>query len=1010
MRDAAMPLSHRAGESDSLSTARKIGWIGRAESSDQNQVLGIGSGRITANSQFSTREGTLVIKRACAATHWPLGCRTVVDPLEPRRLLSAAPFTSQTIEWQGAPVEVAAGRWIVQVDASSSQSVSKQSADLRASLSKLAPGFSLDRQLGSDGLYRLTGPVDLAADAVARELTALPGFRFFEPDFLVHADATPSDPSFGQLWGMNNVGQFGGLSGTDIRATQAWNITTGSSSNVVGVIDTGVDYNHPDLAANIWTNPGEIAGNGVDDDGNGYVDDIHGWDFVNGDNDPMDDNNHGTHVSGTIGAVANNGTGVAGVNWSVKIMALKFLAANGQGATSDAVSCVNYATMMHNRGVNIGVTNNSWGGGGSDAALYNAIQAAGDSGMLFVAAAGNDGQNLDTGFTSYPASYDLPNIISVANITSSDQLNGGSNYGVNSVDLGAPGTSILSTIRNNNYAFFSGTSMASPHVAGVAGLLFGMAPTAGWQAVRTAILSGVDADAALAGKTVTGGRLNAFKAVQAFTQHPDLLAASDSGASSTDNITKDDTPTFTGTAVADATVTLFANGLEVASGAADSAGVYSLTSTSLSDGTYNITATWPGQTGPVVPLSIRVDTVSAVPAAPELAAADDSGSSNSDGITKLTTLHVSGTSEPGTASIYVDGNLIGSSSVPAGGRYNATASGLAPGAHSFTAVVSDIAGNVASAASVPLQVTVKTSVGVPSAPDLDPSRDSGNNTDNITRFLVLKFVGNSDDGAVTLLVDGNPFSSGVAIGGVYTINPPTIQQGTHTFATYVTDLAGNVSATSAPLTVTVDLTRPTVTLSDFAFDASVQQLNLTFSENVQASIQRQDLLLVDADAQTTISFANTAVSYAAGSNIATFTFPGLPGAVLPDGNYQAVVASNGVSDVAGNTLVDSITEFFVLSGDTNRDRVVDTVDFNTLAANFGAGGSFSAGDFNYDSVVDTTDFNLLAANFNKSLPAPQTPPGAAAAAVTASTFSNQMLGGAQRAATELLDLETAALV
>src|SRR5256886_7556938 len=172
---------------------------------------------------------------------------------------------------------------------------------------------------------------------------------------------------------------------------------------------------------------------------------------------------------------------------------------------------------MGKRGVNIGVTNNSWGGGGSDPALYGAIQAAGNAGMLFVAAAGNDGANLDGGFSSYPASYDLPNIISVANITSADQLNGSSNYGATSVDLGAPGTNILSTVRNNGYSFFTGTSMASPHVVGVAGLLFSMSPAAGWQAVRDAIFAGVDADSALSGKTVTGGRLNAFKAAQAFS-------------------------------------------------------------------------------------------------------------------------------------------------------------------------------------------------------------------------------------------------------------------------------------------------------------------------------------------------------------------------------------------------------------------------------------------------------------------------------------------------------------
>ena len=194
---------------------------------------------------------------------------------------------------------------------------------------------------------------------------------------------------------------------TKIDAPDAWNISTGSQSVVVAVIDTGVDYTHPDLAANIWTNPGEIAGNGRDDDGNGFVDDVHGYDFAEHDGDPMDDNGHGTHVAGTIAAVGNNGLGVAGVNWSASIMPLKFLNSQGPGYLSDAIRAINYATMERTRyGVNVRVMNNSWGGGGFSSAMQTAIQAASDAGILFVAAAGNSGTNNDAS-PHYPANYTL---------------------------------------------------------------------------------------------------------------------------------------------------------------------------------------------------------------------------------------------------------------------------------------------------------------------------------------------------------------------------------------------------------------------------------------------------------------------------------------------------------------------------------------------------------------------------------------------------------------------------
>ena len=249
---------------------------------------------------------------------------------------------------------------------------------------------------------------------------------------------------------MNNTGQTRRHRRRRHRRRHRPGTSRPASANVlVGVIDTGVDYNHPDLAANIWTNPGEIAGNGIDDDGNGYIDDVHGYDFVNNDGDPMDDNGHGTHFSGTIGGVGNNGIGVAGVNWNVKIMALKFLDSGGSGSTANAVAGVQYATMM-----GVDVTSNSWGGGGFSQALYDAIDAAGAANIAFVAAAGNNGANNDTS-PAYPAAYDLPNIISVAATDDNDELASFSNYGAASVDLGAPGVDILSTLPGNQYGLLS---------------------------------------------------------------------------------------------------------------------------------------------------------------------------------------------------------------------------------------------------------------------------------------------------------------------------------------------------------------------------------------------------------------------------------------------------------------------------------------------------------------------------------------------------------------------------
>jgi subtilisin family serine protease len=337
-------------------------------------------------------------------------------------------------------------------------------------------------------------------DEAVREMAQDPAVEYAEPNYVYHSQAVPGDPQFASLWGM-----------AKIMAPAAWDTTTGSSEVVVAVIDSGLDYSHPDLQQNMWVNQAELVGRpGVDDDGDGYVDDVHGYNAIAGNGTLTDDVGHGTHVSGTIGAAGNNGLGVAGVNWNVKIVGCKFMDATGAGSTDGALACLQYVRTLKDRGVNIVATNNSWGGGGYSQALYDAIRQQGD--ILFVAAAGNDSANNDATPT-YPACYNLPNMISVGATTASDSRALFSNYGRRTVDVAAPGENILSTYPGGLYKSFSGTSMATPHVTGLAALLKAKDPTLDWRGIRNLILSSGDPDGAITGSTVTGRRINAFNAV-----------------------------------------------------------------------------------------------------------------------------------------------------------------------------------------------------------------------------------------------------------------------------------------------------------------------------------------------------------------------------------------------------------------------------------------------------------------------------------------------------------------
>ena len=379
-------------------------------------------------------------------------------------------------------------------------------------------GATIEEDLPRSDVNVVDLPRDLTVSEAVRAYEGSPDVAYAEPNFKLQPAAVPNDPSFPNLYGLNNNGQTGGTVDADVDAPEAWNTTTGSPDTVVGVIDEGIDTGHPDLRDNIWTNTGEVAGNRIDDDANGYVDDVNGYDFANDDASVYDPDpisgkgdEHGTHVAGTIAAVGNNGIGVAGVNWQAQVASLKFLGADG-GFTSDAVEAINYAVAE-----GMDISNNSWGGGGYSQALRDAIARADASGHIFIAAAGNGGadgvgDNNDAN-PSYPANYDVPNVVSVAATDDTDAPASFSNFGATTVDLAAPGVNILSTLPKNGYGRYSGTSMATPHVAGVAALIKSQEPGLDDGQIKAQLLQYVDKKASLQGKVATNGRLNALRSV-----------------------------------------------------------------------------------------------------------------------------------------------------------------------------------------------------------------------------------------------------------------------------------------------------------------------------------------------------------------------------------------------------------------------------------------------------------------------------------------------------------------
>jgi subtilisin family serine protease len=400
--------------------------------------------------------------------------------------------------------------------------------ELMVKFSRLAPakssrlqieqmGGEVAREFSAVGWQQVKLPPGESVQTAIARYQALSGVELVQPNYVYRTLATSNDPRLNDLYGLNKI-----------QAPAAWDKTTGNANVIVAIIDTGVLYTHEDLAANMWRNPGETgvdangqkrSTNGIDDDRDGYVDDVFGVDTINHDSDPVDDQGHGTHVAGTIGAVGNNGRGIVGVNWNVRMMTIKTHDQLGNGSSASVVEGFQYATMMRKRGVNVRVTNNSWGGAPEapayDQALKDAIDAAGKAGILNVCAAGNSGSDNDVN-AFYPASYDSPSIVSVAASDSNDNRASFSSFGHTTVDLAAPGVGILSTYGAGpaEYRTFNGTSMASPHVAGAAALLCAYRGALSRAELKAAILNLADPLTQWSGLTVTGGRLNVAAAAQ----------------------------------------------------------------------------------------------------------------------------------------------------------------------------------------------------------------------------------------------------------------------------------------------------------------------------------------------------------------------------------------------------------------------------------------------------------------------------------------------------------------
>lgn len=438
--------------------------------------------------------------------HHPLAAQAV--------LLFAALFAFLPL--QASSPEAVPGEYLVKLKSQFTKGDHKNlekklSAKIKSSIPKLK-------------IIRIEKPLIQDQAAVINELKQNKLVEIAEPNYIYRINKAPNDPAYGKLWGLKNIGQSDtrgpGVAGIDIDAENAWDITTGSEDVLVAVIDTGVDENHPDLKENMFVNKAEANGEaGIDDDQNGYVDDVHGFNFVDteaANGQATDDHGHGSHCAGTIGARGDDNKGIVGVNWKVKILSVKFLAADGGGTLEAAILAIDYATEMGAK-----IMSNSWGGGGESALLKEAIERSHKAGALFVAAAGNNSSNNDS-YPHYPSNYPVPNVLSVAAIDNLGQLASFSNFGKRMVHVAAPGVNIFSSVTGGGYEAWSGTSMATPHVSGVAALLVANEPELSNLELKQRITATVKPISTMRGKVSSGGIANAFFALTNQVAPPDM--------------------------------------------------------------------------------------------------------------------------------------------------------------------------------------------------------------------------------------------------------------------------------------------------------------------------------------------------------------------------------------------------------------------------------------------------------------------------------------------------------